>query len=289
MSKIPCLGAAFLLIAPFFAFADDFVAFKNIPYVEGGGERQQLDLYLPKDYEKAEKPTPVVLVVHGGGWGAGNKDWAGGWAPFFVPQGFAVVGINYRYQPEFPLPAQIVDCKSAVRWLRAHAKKYNLDPEHFGAMGHSAGGHLSALLGVTGSTKEFDLGDHLDQSSEIQAVCDMCGPADFVAWFKSTPQVADLSKSLFGGPADEKAEIIRKMSPTLQADSKSAPMLIIHAPDDDLVPYDQSHSLADALKKAGATYELFDLPKDTGGHASKDFHSEETKKKILEFFKTHLD
>ncbi|MDR1964301.1 MAG: alpha/beta hydrolase, partial [Planctomycetaceae bacterium] len=108
---------------------DAFIVLENLPYVENGHERQQLDLYLPKDYKTRIKPVPLVVVIHGGGWANGSKDVAKfvEWSRFFAENGYVVATINYRLRPEFVLPTQIIDCKSAVRWLRANAKKYNID------------------------------------------------------------------------------------------------------------------------------------------------------------------
>ena len=160
----------------------------DIPYVPGGGERQQLDLYLPLDYDKAEKPLPLICAIHGGGWSGGSKDQAAIVANLFVPRGYAVAGITCRFRPKDPMPAQIIDCKAAVRWLRAHAKEYNLDVDRFGVHGSSAGGHLAALLG-TCETKEFDVGENLDQSSMVQVVVNFFGPSDFVGWVDEHPDV----------------------------------------------------------------------------------------------------
>ncbi|MCP4589541.1 MAG: alpha/beta hydrolase, partial [bacterium] len=148
---------------------------RDLAYVSDGHERQKLDLYLPS--ERAERPAPVIIWVHGGAWRAGSKDRCP--AKRFVRLGYVVTSINYRLSQHAIFPAQIQDCKAAVRWLRAHAKQYNLDPRRFGVWGSSAGGHLVALLGTAGDVKEFDVGAHLDFSSRVQAVCDYFGPTDF--------------------------------------------------------------------------------------------------------------
>jgi alpha/beta hydrolase fold len=112
--------------------------FRNLEYVQGGHERQKLDLYVP---EKADGPLPVIVWVHGGGWMGGSKEGGGPTLPF-VGKGYAVAAINYRLSQHAPFPAQIEDCKAAIRWLRANAKPYNLAPEHIGVWGASADGHL---------------------------------------------------------------------------------------------------------------------------------------------------
>ncbi|MDR1141204.1 MAG: alpha/beta hydrolase, partial [Planctomycetaceae bacterium] len=288
MSTIFKLICTFLLSVIFCSFAAAEVRVTNIPYVKDGGERQQLDIYLPDNY-KTVKPLPVLIVIHGGGWVAGNKDAAGGWAHQYVPYGFAVVGLNYRLKPDFKMPTQIIDCKSAVRWLRAHAKEYNLDTEHFGAWGHSAGGQLSALLGMNNATKEFDLGENLDQSSAIQAVAAYAAPTNFETWSQKKPITANSYPGTFEGDNDEEIMLlIRKMSPALQVNKSAAPMLLVHADDDELVPFSQSQELYDALQKGGIESRLIKLAAGDGGHGSKSFNSNETRETVKQFFEKHL-
>src|SRR5262249_14303131 len=117
---------------------------KDIAYVPGGGPRQTLDLYVPQ----ADGPLPLIIWVHGGGWQGGSKDGLNPALPLLA-KGFAVASVHYRLSNQAVFPAQIQDCKAAVRWLRGHAKEYNLDADRFGAWGASAGGHLVTLLGTT--------------------------------------------------------------------------------------------------------------------------------------------
>lgn len=265
---------------------DGGILFPNISYVTGGGERQQLDLYLPEGYAEAEKPLPVILLVHGGAWEFGSKQdvkWLQNW---FTPKGFAVAAINYRLIPKHPLPAAIIDCKSAVRWLRANAKEFHLDTERFGAWGHSAGGHLVSLLGTLEGT-EFDEGENLDQTSSVQAVCDVCGPADFIILLDDATRTG-LFKKLFGESFSEKREFMAKMSPTKQATKNAAPFLILQAEDDPLVPPGQSRGLDKALREAGAESELHVFPAGEGGHGCRRFFNEEGRKRTVEFFEKHL-
>src|SRR5208337_3078994 len=147
---------------------------RDLQYVEHGHERNRLDLYLP---EKAEGRLPLVVWNHGGGWVGGSKE--GCPAVPLTTRGYAVASLNYRLSQHAVFPAQIQDCKTAVRWLRANAAKYDLDPEHVGVWGASAGGHLVALLGTTGNVKELEgTGGNLDQSSRVQCVVNWFGPSD---------------------------------------------------------------------------------------------------------------
>ena len=155
---------------------------RDIPYVPGGHELQRLDLYLP---EADKSARPLVIWVHGGGWNSGSKD--GCTARWLVEYGYAVASINYRLSTHAIYPAQIEDCKSAIRFLRAHASEYGIKPDRIGAWGASAGGHLVALLGTTGDIRDFDTGTNLDQSSKVQCVVDWFGPTDFLHWGSAIP------------------------------------------------------------------------------------------------------
>src|SRR5262249_39045436 len=150
---------------------------KDLEYVQGGHERQRLDLYVP---ERADTPLPVIVWIHGGAWMGGSKD-GGVPALPFLGKGYAVASVNYRLSQHAVFPAQIQDCKAAIRWLRANAKTYNLDPERIGVWGASAGGHLVALLGTSGGVEDLEgKGGNADQSSRVQAVVDFFGPTDFL-------------------------------------------------------------------------------------------------------------
>lgn len=271
----------FLFLICRFVVGEEITVFTNIPYTTDGGERQQLDLYLPAGYKESPTPLPLILVIHGGGWTAGDKYFASGFAGLFAQYGMATAGINYRLLPDHLFPTQIIDCKSAVRWLRAHADEYNIDSRHFGAMGHSAGGHLSALLGTTAEMSEYDIGEYLDRSSGIQAVVNFCGPTNFASWSHDT-------SPMFGGRSPEQLETARKTSPALQVTAASAPMLTVHAIDDELVLIEQGRELHDALKKSGVPTELVEIPVGTGGHSSEVFNSDETRRKIVDFYSRHL-
>ncbi len=170
----------------------------------------------------------------------------------------AVASLDYRLSQDARFPAQIEDCKAAVRWLRANAVKYGLDPERFAAWGASAGGHLAAMLGTTGDVKRFDVGENLDQSSRVQAVVDYFGPTDFLqmdAHRLPNGQVHDAADSpesqLIGGPIQENKEKTALASPIVYVSPDDPPFLIVHGDADPLVPHHQSEILAAALAEAG--------------------------------------
>ena len=270
-----------------FVAAADVVAqlptFANVPYVSGGGERQQLDIYLPQNYREIEK-LPVIVWIHGGGWQNGSKNDMPGKA--LINQGYACVSINYRLSQHAVFPAQIEDCKAAIRWLRANAKKYHLDPERIGVWGASAGGHLVALLGTTNHKKDFDVGENLDQSSAVQAVCDIFGPTGFAS-FTHVPNYPDNPvEKLLGGPLAEKKELAALASPMTHVAKENPPFLILHGTDDRVVPLVQSTQFHEALKKAGVDAEISIA--EGAGHNRAAFTTPEYMRTISKFFDKHL-
>jgi len=256
-------------------------AYRDLAYVTDGHERNKLDLYVP---EKAEGALPLIVWIHGGGWQGGSKERCP--ALPLVSKGYAVASINYRLSQHAKFPAQIEDCKAALRWLRANASKYHLDPEHVGVWGASAGGHLVALLGTTAAVKEFDTGGNADQSSKVQCVCDWFGPTDFVALGGKSSGADNALAKLIGGPIPENKDKAAKASPVTYVTKGAAPFLIMQGDMDNLVPARQSELLAEALKKAGVDVTLRILP--GAGHGGAAFMNAENKKLIEEFFDKHL-
>ena len=151
------------------------------PYAGNENAKQRVDLYLPKK-RNTDKPLPVVALIHGGGWVNGDRlGYAAAAIQFSRTGDYAAVTVGYRLTKEAHWPAQVYDCKAAIRWIRAHAKEFNLDPDKIAVMGSSAGGHLSSLLGTSGDVKvlEGDLGPNTTFSSRVQCVVNLCGPEDF--------------------------------------------------------------------------------------------------------------
>ncbi len=255
---------------------------RNLAYVANGHERNRLDIYLP------EKPTgrlPLVVWIHGGGWEAGSKEDCP--AVPLVAKGYAVASINYRFSQHALFPAQIEDCKAAIRWLRANAAQYHIDPDHIGVWGESAGGHLVAMLGTAGGVKEFEgKGGNLDQSSRVQCVVDWCGPTEFMTIGKLADKPGTPVAKLIGGPVQDNQEKARRASPVTYVSKDSAPFLILHGDRDDIVPLQQSEVLAQALKKAGVEVHL-EIIKGNG-HGGPGFVDAERRKLTEDFFAKHL-
>jgi acetyl esterase/lipase len=263
---------------------------RDIEYVSGGHERNKLDLYLPKQNggkgQKVER-LPLIIWVHGGAWMSGDKKNCP--AVRFVHEGYAVASINYRLSQHAIFPAQIEDCKTAMRWLRANAEKYGLDPQRFGAWGASAGGHLVALLGTAGDVNEFDKGENLNVSSRVQAVCDFFGPTDFLKMADSPSKMkhddANSPESkLIGGAILENKEACRRANPITYVTKDDPPFLIVHGDADPLVPHNQSQLLYEAFQKASVQAKLYIVK--GGGHGG--FKDPTIEKMVDEFFDTHL-
>lgn len=266
---------------------------RDLAYVTNGHERQKLDLYLP---ERTGDPTPLLVWIHGGGWAGGDKK--GGGPPLnagYTQRGYAVASLNYRRSGEAIFPAPIEDCKAALRWLRAHAKEYNLDPAHIGVWGASSGGHFVALLGATGATREFDVGENLDQSSAVQAVCDYFGPVDLVLLGGPVPaditQVKPTERALesrfVGGPVLQEPfrTLAGRASPLTYLAQGAPPYLIVHGDHDPMVPHRQSELLFAALKAAGVPVHFHTIK--GAGHGV-GFGGQEVAAMIAAFFDLHL-
>ena len=258
---------------------------RDLPYVSNGHERQKLDLYLPD----AKGPLPLIIWIHGGAFRMGSKL---DHVPLeYIDFGYAVASVNYRLSQHAIFPAQIQDVKAAVRWLRAHAHAYQLDPQRFCAWGPSAGGHLAAMLGTTGKVAGFDVGEHQGVSSEVQIVVDHFGPTDFLQMDSQRlpdGMVHDPPDSpeseLIGGPIQENRELVARANPITYVSSDAPPFLIIHGDKDPLVPFQQSVLLKDALEAVGVPVTLYRVVGE--GHG--DFVDPKVIELTMAFIEQHL-
>ncbi len=261
------------------------------PFADNDNPKQALDLYLPKQ-RKSDKPLPVVAFIHGGGWVRGDRIGAAGSCIQFARTGeYAAVAIGYRLTGEAPFPAQIHDCKAAIRWIRGHAKELNLDPEKIGVWGSSAGGHLSSLLGTSGGINELegDLGSHDEQSSRVTCVANLCGPQDFsVALMfdkEGKPMVQDDAvKGLLGGTYEDKPDVAKAASPISYVSADDPPFVHFHGVGDRRVAYRHAELIHAALQKVRVPSTL--IPITDGDHGS--VSHPEVRTRVNQFMDRHL-
>jgi acetyl esterase/lipase len=232
--------------------AANYTLTRNIEYGRGGELPLLLDTYLPKS--PLMTPMPAIVWIHGGGWQSGDKYPTG--AAAMANRGFFVASINYRLSGVAPFPAAIEDSKCAIRWLRANAATYNIDPERIGVWGGSAGGHLSMLVGTADKTAGLEgNGGWEDKSSRVQAVCSYYGPSDFVSWQRENARfgrsLSSAETKFLGGTYQEKPENYKNASPVTWITADDPPLLMVHGDQDQTVPFQQSQIMYDAYKAAG--------------------------------------
>jgi acetyl esterase/lipase len=231
----------------------------EIVYGVVGGERLLLDVFEPAN--NAGQPRPAVVLVHGGGWTSFDKSTMRPLAKFLALAGFVAVPVDYRlfHDDATRRPAQLDDVQRAVRWVRANSAKYNVDPQHIGAYGHSAGAQIAALLGML-ETRDNSDAALAKYSSKVQAVVEASGPADFTV--HGSDDDAKFLASFFGADFGTRPEVWRDASPVFHAAKSNAPILIIHGTHDEMVPFRQAEELNAALTKAGATVKFLPLDSD---------------------------
>ena len=274
--------------------SDAVVTHRDIPYAATKNPRQTLTLVLPKK-PASDKPLPVVAFIHGGGWQNGDK--AGGVGkvvPFVTTGNYAGVSIGYRLSGEAIWPAQIHDCKAAIRWIRANATKHNLDADRIAVWGSSAGGHLVAMLGTSADVKEMDgtLGENTKQSTRVACVADWFGPTDLLQMDAKAPPGARMvhdspnspESKLIGGPIQENKAKVATANPITYVTKDDPPFLIAHGTVDPLVAFNQSELLTAALKKAGC--DVLFLHIVGAGHGG--FNSPEVDRRMQQFFDKQL-
>ena len=234
------------------AAADDVRIEKDVDYL-GAGRAEKADLYLPADVPK-DRRSPGIVIIHGGGWSGGDKAQPReiNIGTTLAQHGYVCMSINYvlaaKGSTAVTWPQNLHDCKTAVRWLRKNAGRLQLDPDRIGAIGGSAGGHLTAMLALTEAKDGLNpKGPHGEFPCRIQAAVDLYGPADLMSWH-------DIS--MFRKTRAEAPELYRAASPAIYAGRNDPPILIMHGTADKTVDVQQSKDFADALEKAGAPHEL---------------------------------
>lgn len=223
---------------------------KDIEYGKVGKRSLKLDLYRPT---KLKKPVPGLIFIHGGAWKGGDKDIYRIYATRYAQKGYVAVSISYRLSGEAPFPAAVQDAKCAVRWMRANAGKYGVDPKNICVLGGSAGGHLAMMVGYASDQKQLEGGGgHQKVSSRVQAVVNLYGPCDLTV---PVMRKADVVQEFLGGKKYDKAPALYKIaSPISYLTKDDPPTLILHGTLDALVSINQSDKLAKRLKEVAVPY-----------------------------------
>jgi acetyl esterase/lipase len=257
---------------------------ENVPYGLANGQPLLLDIYEPTS--RVTGPRPAVVLIHGGGWTSFDKGTMRGMAQLLARSGFVAFSVDYRLLrgTENRWPAQLDDVQRAVRWVRANAAKYDVNPERIGAFGHSAGGQLAALLGTEDTRNNSDPA-LAGYSSQVQAVVDVSGPSDFTT--EQDPDGDAFLANLFGVHYSKNPSIWRDASPVFHISKASAPFLIVHGARDDQVPIAQSQELVERLKQADVSAFLVTVD---DGHT---FHTPEARIRLametVGFFNRYLN
>jgi acetyl esterase/lipase len=246
--------------------ADIYVE-RDLVYGKGGETNLNLDLAMPK---AGTGPFPAIVCVHGGGWKSGKRQ-----------------DLENRFSPEAKFPAQIEDCKAAVRWLRANAAKYHVNPERIGAVGFSAGGHLVCLLGTTDKNDGLEgQGGNPEQSSRVQAVVSFFGPTDFTTKTWSESIEKEYLIPLFGATIEENPALYKKASSISYVTKDDPPFLFFHGSEDKLVGIRHSQLLADKLHDVGVKAEVVVMPGE--GHGWQGEKLRQTIDQMFKFFDEQL-
>jgi acetyl esterase/lipase len=264
-------------------------SYLDVTYCTPDGIPQKMNVFYPK--QLSDKPMPIAVYVHGGGWTSGDKGSGAGSVDMqeLLARGYIVASLDYRLAPQHKWPSQITDVKCAIRHLRAHAAMYDLDPKRIGVWGGSAGGHLVAMLGTTDTSAGFDVGEYLDQSSRVQVVVDLFGPADLPAMLGGRAFI--VAQTVFGATSRDDPVLVQA-SPVTYITPDDPPFLILHGDQDTVVPLEQSQILYDKLKAGGVSAMLV-IVKNAGhgftpsGGAISPSRAELTKR-IADFFDRYL-
>ncbi|MFN0196306.1 MAG: alpha/beta hydrolase fold domain-containing protein [Planctomycetaceae bacterium] len=263
---------------------DDVVWETGIEYSNPDDAHLQLNLARPKS---GDGPFPTVLCIHGGGFRAGKRESYDALCIKLAQRGYVAATITYRLAPQHKFPAAVHDTKAAVRWLRANAATYKIDPEKIGVTGGSAGGHLAQFLGVTAHVPRFEgFGGNEEQSSHVACVVNVYGPSDFTKSYGKSVDAHEVLPLWFGGNLETHLDLHIQGSPLYWVTPDAAPTLCIHGTEDKYVAHEQAVWLIDKLKAATVPAELLTL--EGAGHGFKGADAEKAEQALFEYFDRQL-
>jgi acetyl esterase/lipase len=279
------LGAVALIAAiGIRVHAAEIVFEQGLEYANPDNQHLQLNLARPKS---GEGKRPAVVCIHGGGFRAGDRKRWDGLCMKLAERGYVAVTVTYRLAPKYQFPAAANDVKAAMRWLRANAEKYQIDPDRIAALGDSAGGHLAQFLGVTGDVRQFEGdGGNNGQSSRVACVVNYYGPSDFTKSYGKSVDAAEVLPLFLGGNLDTAWHRHIVASPLYWVTPNAAPTLCIHGTDDKYVAHEQAVWLVEKLKAADVEAELLTLP--GAGHGFKGDDAARAEQALIAFFDKQL-
>ena len=254
---------------------------KDIEFAKINNHSLKLDLHLPKKV----KGSKLVVWIHGGGWHKGSKNDCK--IKWLTTHGYSVASISYRLSQIAKFPAQIHDCKAAIRWLRAQENKFGYDSDKIVAAGASAGGYLATLLGTSHGVKQLEgnVGGNLEMNSSLSGIINYYGPTDFILRSKTQPhranKVGSVVYNLLGGGADKKVKLATLASPVYHVTKNDPPILIFHGDKDATVLIDQANAITSAYKKMNLSVNMNTLHGKK--HGGTEFYTGENRKKVLQF------
>ncbi len=260
---------------------------KNIEYSNPDDQHLQLNVARPKE---GAGPFPAVICIHGGGFRAGTRESFNGLCLQLAERGYVAVTVSYRLAPKYQFPAAVYDVKAAVRWMRANAEKYQIDPDRIGTTGGSAGGHLAQFLGVTSGVKKFEGdGGNAEYSSSVKCVVNFYGPSDFTKSYDASVDAKDVLPLFLGGNLEQERHRHIESSPLYWVTPEAAPTLFVHGTKDAYVAHEQAEWIVERMKAADVEATLMTI--EDGDHGFRT-SSPEVKEKIenarFEFFEKHL-
>ena len=287
----PCSLFALLAFLPAGAQAQgapkvpDTVVFETgVEYSNPDGQHLQLNIARPKS---GDGPFPAVVCIHGGGFRAGKRESYDGLVLRLAERGYVALTVTYRLAPKYPFPAAVHDTKAAIRWVRANAAKYKIDPARVGVTGGSAGGHLAQFLGVTAGVSEFEGdGGNAGQSSAVTCVVNVYGPSDFTKSYGKSVDAAEVLPLFLGGNLETQRFRHLLSSPLYWVTPRAAPTLCIHGTEDKYVAHEQAVWLVEKMKASGAEADLLTLP--GAGHGFKGKDAETAEAALMAFFDKRL-
>lgn len=279
------LFCAVLALLPGVCSAQDNIVFEQgIEYANPDNQHLCVNMARPKE---GNGPFPAILCIHGGGFRAGHRDGYNNQIKMLAQNGYVAFTVSYRLAPKYQFPAAIYDTKAAVRWVRANAAKYHIDPNRIGVTGGSAGGHLVQFLGVTGDVKQFE-GDegNPEQSSKVTCVVNFYGPSDFTQSYGHSVDAAEVLPLWLGGDLTTARQKHIVSSPLYWVTPNASPTLFIHGTKDNYVAYDQAVWIYDRMKATGVEVELMKM--EGAGHGFGGEDAKRADEAMMKWFDKHL-